>query len=185
MESIMTAREIRHFAFVGCALGLALGLWNLITFWLNPLDDSVSGMLVVYVPMFVSWSVAGFVAGKRTGRLTDAAKAGAVIACSTFTVFWIANIVRVNLFLDLLREWPGWQQTVVARYRESGFESFRVFTNYEYLKDAPLKIAVPTAIGAMLASIGGLAGIKSRSKPSSQAHGRLAASPQPGSRSGR
>jgi hypothetical protein len=56
----------------------------------------------------------------------------------------------------VLRDWPGWQQTVVARYRESGFESFRAFTNYEYLKDAPLKMAVPTAIGATLASIGGL-----------------------------
>jgi hypothetical protein len=47
----------------------------------------------------------------------------------------------------------------VARYRESGFESLRAFTNYEYLKDAPLKVAVPTGIGAILASIGGLAGV--------------------------
>jgi hypothetical protein len=34
-------------------------------------------------------------------------------------------------------------RTAALPYRESGFESFRVFTNYEYLKDAPLKIAVP------------------------------------------
>ena len=84
------------------------------------------------------------------------------VAFATFATFWIANIVRVNLFLDVLREWPGWQQTVVARYHESGFESFRTFTNYEYLKDAPLKIAVPTAIGATLASMGGLAGMLGR-----------------------
>jgi hypothetical protein len=79
------------------------------------------------------------------------------------------NIIRVNLFIDTLREWPGWQQTVGARYRESGFESFQVFTNYEYLKDAPLKMAVPTAIGAVLASIGGLAGrLSHRTKLTSQ-----------------
>ena len=47
---------------------------------------------------------------------------------------------------------------MVARYRESGLESFRAFTNYEYLQDAPLKIAVPTAIGSLLALIGGLVG---------------------------
>ena len=158
----MTAREARPFALAGCALGLVLGAWNLIAFWLNPLDDSVAGMLIVYAPMFVGWSIGGFVAARRTGRLTDAVKAGTVFAFATFATFWIANIVRVNLFLDVLREWPGWQQTVVARYRESGFESFRAFTNYEYLKDAPLKIAVPTAIGAMLASIGGLAGMFGR-----------------------
>ena len=155
----MTAREAKPFALAGCALGLALGSWNLIAFWLNPLDDSVAGMLIAHEPMFICWIGAGFVAARRTGRLTDAVKAGTMFAFSTFVIFWIANIVRVNLFLDVLREWPGWQQTVVARYRESGVESFRAFTNYEYLKDAPLKIAVPTAIGAMLASLGGLAGM--------------------------
>jgi len=116
-------------------------------------------MLILYVPMFASWGVAGFLAARRKGRLTDAVKAGAVFAFSTFAIFWIANIARVNVFLDVLRDWPDWQQTVVARYRQSGFESFRAFTNYDYLKDAPLKLAVPTAIGAALASIGGLAGL--------------------------
>ena len=156
----MAVPEAKPFALVGCVLGLALGSWNLITFWLNPLDDAVAGMLIVYGPMFISWGVAGFVAARRSGRLRDAVTAGTVFAFSTFAVFWIANIVRVNLFLDVLRDWPGWQQTMVARYRESGFESFRAFTNYEYLKDAPLKIAVPTAIGSMLASVGGLVGIR-------------------------
>src|SRR4029450_1115565 len=103
----MTVREAKRFALVGCALGLALGSWNLIAFWLNPLDDSGAGMLVVYAPMFVGWGVAGFVAARRTGRLTDAVKAGTVVAFSTFAIFWIANIVRGNLFLDVARGWPG------------------------------------------------------------------------------
>jgi hypothetical protein len=29
--------------------------WKLIAFWLNPLDDSVSGTFIVYTPTFVSW----------------------------------------------------------------------------------------------------------------------------------
>ena len=61
------------------------------------------------------------------------------------------------MFLDVLYEWPSWKQTVVARYRESGFDSFRFFTNYDYAKDAPLKIATPMAIGAILGSTGGIA----------------------------
>jgi hypothetical protein len=40
-----------------------------------------------------------------------------------------------------------------TRSRASEFESFRAFTNCEYLKDAPPKMAVPTAMGAMFASI--------------------------------
>ena len=146
----------KQFALAGAGVGLAFGCWNLLAFWLNPLDDSVAGMLIVYGPMFTSWAAAGFIAARRTGRLTDALAAGAIFAFSTFMVFWLANIVRVNLFLDSLRDWPGWQQTMVARYRESGIDSFRAFVNYEYLRDAPLKIAVPTAIGTVLASLGGL-----------------------------
>ena len=142
---------------MGCALGFALGSWNLIAFWLDPLDDSITGMFIVYVPMFVSWAAVPYVVARRTGRLADAIEAGAVLASSTFVMFWVMNIIRVNIFLDVLREWPGWQ-TVVARYRESGFESFRVFTNYDYLKDAPLKIAVPTAMGTVLAALAGFAG---------------------------
>jgi hypothetical protein len=65
-------------------LGLALGSWNVIAFWLNPLDDSVASMLIVYAPMFISLGVAGFVAVRRYGRLTDAVKAGTVFAFSTF-----------------------------------------------------------------------------------------------------
>ena len=155
----MTVRDAKPFAFVGCGLGLGFGVWSLVAFWRNPLDDSVAGMLVVYVPMSISWTVAGYVAARRTGRLTDAVAAGAVLAFSTFAIFWIVNIVRVNLFLDVLREWPGWQQTVVARYRDSEYDSFRAFTNGEYLKDAPLKIAVPTAIGATLALAGGFVSV--------------------------
>lgn len=141
---------------MGGALGVAVGTWNFLAFWMDPLDDSVAAMLLIYVPMFICWAVAGFIAARRTGRLTDAITAGAVCAFSTFVVFWVANIIRVNAFLDTLHEWPGWQQTVVARYRTSGFESFRVFTNYDYLKDAPLKIATATVIGATLGASGGM-----------------------------
>jgi hypothetical protein len=145
-------------AWVGAALGLTLGVWNLVSFWRNPDDDRVAGMLLLYGPMFISWTVVGFIAVRRTGRLRDALTAGTVFAFASFAMLWIANIVRVNLFLDVLREWPGWQQTVVARYRVSGFDSFRAFTNYEYVMDAPLKLAVPTVLGATLALVGGLIG---------------------------
>jgi len=40
--------ESQAVALVGCATGLVLGSWNLIAFWLNPPDDSVAGMLIVY-----------------------------------------------------------------------------------------------------------------------------------------
>jgi hypothetical protein len=155
--------DLTRYALVGTALGLVLGAWNLVTFWMDPLDDSVTGMLELYVPMFIGWIVAGFVAARRTGRILDAARAGAIFAFAAFLTLWVANIIRVNLFLDVLREWPGWQTTVVARYRASGMESFRAFVVYDYLADAPLKIGTATAIGTGLALLGGVIGKLARS----------------------
>jgi hypothetical protein len=154
---------LKRSAAAGAALGLVLGLWNLVSFWLDPMDDSVGGMLIVYTPMFVAWGLTGFMAARRGAGLGGAAMAGAVIGFATFAVFWAVNIVRVNLFLDWLRDWPGWQ-TVVARFNVSGFESFRAFTNYEYLMDAPLKLSVPTALAATLALLGGLVSMGGRSR---------------------
>ncbi len=43
----MTILEAKPFALVGSALGLALGCWNLVAFWLNPLDDSMVGRIIL------------------------------------------------------------------------------------------------------------------------------------------
>ena len=149
----------RGYITAGLALGFACGAWNFLSFWLDPLDDSIAGMLLIYLPMFTIWAVAGFVAARRRGRLVDAVGAGAVIAFATFLVFWILNFVRVHVFLDTLYTSPDWQTTVVARYHVSGFETFRGYVIYEYLMDAPLKLAAPTVIGVVLASVGGVAGL--------------------------
>lgn len=68
-------------------MGLALGLANLIAFWVNPLDDSLAIMLIIYAPMFIGWCVAGFVAGRRTGHVTEAMKVDTLLAFATFNEF--------------------------------------------------------------------------------------------------
>jgi hypothetical protein len=45
---------------------------------------------------------------------------------------------------------------MVLRYRESGFDSLRVFVNLDYLKGAPFKLGVSCVIGAIMGSIGGM-----------------------------
>jgi hypothetical protein len=73
----------------------------------------------------------------------------------TFAVFYLANLVRVNLFLEALRGRDDWQN-MVGRFGSSGFRTLPAFVNYDYLKGAPFKIAVATFIGAALALFGGL-----------------------------
>ena len=55
-------------------------------------------------------------------------------------------IARVNLSLDVMSQRPDWRN-LVARFEESGFDSFRLFVNYVYITGTPFKLAVASAIG--------------------------------------
>ena len=132
---------------------------------LDPLaDDGPAALLMFYGAMFAAWGIAGFLVARRSGRFIDAVKMGTTVAFVTFTVFWLFNLFRVNLFLDIVRARDDWQNLLI-RYRASGFENFRTYVNYEYLTGAPLKILVPSMIGAVVGSIGGLFAIASRRLP--------------------
>ena len=153
----------------GVILGIVFGVWNLIGTAIDPLaDDTPAALLLFYGPMFLAWGVAGFTSTRRTGRIRDSVKVGATVAFVTFGVFWIANLVRVNAFLDVVRQREDWQRLVTV-YPSSGFNSFRTFVNYDYLRGAPLVLLVPSVIGAITGSIGGLfARLASRSRHLSQ-----------------
>jgi hypothetical protein len=149
----------------GLALGAIFGLWNVVATALDPLaEDAPALLLMFYGPMFAAWGIAGFLAARGSGRFVDAVKKGATVAFVSFTVFWLLNLFRVNLFLDVVRARGDWQNLLV-RYRASGFAHFRVYVNYEYLTGAPLEILLPSMIGAVVGSIGGLLAIASRHLP--------------------
>jgi len=149
----------------GLVLGLAFGVVDLVGTWLFPLaDDTPIALLAFYGPMFVGWGIAALRAARRLGRLADAIKVGTTIAFATFLVYIVANFVRVNVFLDTIRFRQDWQNPV-RRFHDSGSSSLRAFVNYDYLKGAPLKIGVASAIGAGTGLVGGPCGPL---KPSNQ-----------------
>jgi hypothetical protein len=141
----------------GFALGLAFGVWNLVVTSLMPLvDDSPLALAGFYGPMFLMWGLAGWMAGRRTGHLAAAVKAGATVAFVTFVVFDAAMIVRVNLFLEIIKHRDDWQN-MVANFPASGFATFRAYVNYVYITGSPLTILIGTVIGTGCGLIGGLA----------------------------
>jgi hypothetical protein len=146
----------------GAALGAAFGIWDLIATARDPLaDDSPGALLTFYGPMFAIWTLAGFIAAKRRARLTDGLKAGAIVALSTFAVYFVAIMIRVNAFLDVLPGRGDWQ-SLVGSFHASGFSSFRTYVNYFYLKGEPSKLAAATAIGTGMGALGGAVAAISR-----------------------
>jgi hypothetical protein len=142
----------------GILVGLAFGAVNLLFSWLYPLaDDSVGALLRFYGPMFFLWAFASFRAARNHGRLLSGVTTGLLVAFATFCVYDLLVQLRVNLFLDDLTGRADWQ-SMMRRFRASEFDSLRLFINLEYLKGAPLKIAVASAIGALMGIIGGSMG---------------------------
>ena len=152
---------------LGAVLGAVFGAANLVFTLIAPLaEDTPLALAVFYGPMFTFWGVAGFAAYRRTHRLTQAVKAGVIVAAATFVVFDVAAMVRVNLFLDAISQRSDWRY-LVSSYEASGFSSLRAYANHVYLTGAPFKMLVSVTIGAASGWIGGLFGavIRPRDRP--------------------
>jgi hypothetical protein len=143
---------------LGFALGLIFGIVDLLFTWVEPLsDDSIPALLRFYGPMFFSWALVSFRSVRRSGRLSTGVTAGFVVAFGTFCVFYVLNLLRVNLFLPELTGRADWQN-MMLRFRASEFDSLRLFVNVDYLKGAPFKIGVASVIGAVMGLVGGIVG---------------------------
>ena len=144
-------------ALFGMVLGVSFGLWNLVFSILNPVaEDTPAALLTFYGPMFLLWGVSGFTAFARSRRLRDGMRRGAIVALVTFVVFTVFVGVRDNLLLEALTRRADWQNLMV-RFRNSGFESLRLYVNYIGVTGAPFKLLVATVIGALMGLLGALA----------------------------
>jgi hypothetical protein len=158
VRNILTPRRLtrpRSLVLLGLLVGAAFGLWNLIATRLDPLaEDTPMALLIFYGPMFVIWGLVGYGASRRTGRLLDGVRAGAIVAFVTFVVYVLTQFVRVNVFLDTLTQRSDWQN-LIANFQSSGYESLRSYVNYVGLTGAPFKILVASIIGAGTGLVGG------------------------------
>jgi hypothetical protein len=144
---------------LGFLFGLVFGVVDLVFTWVAPLsDDSIPALLRFYGPMFFGWGFVSFRSVRRSGRLSSGVTTGFVIAFGTFCVFYVLNLLRVNIFLAELTGRTDWLD-MMQRFRASGFDSLRVFINTEYLKGAPFKIGAASVIGAVVGLVGGTVGL--------------------------
>jgi hypothetical protein len=142
---------------LGLVLGIVFGVSNLIVTAMMPLaEDSPSGLMTFYGPMFLVWALAGFLATRRTGRLVDAVKVAVTAALATFVVFQLTLFLRIALFADVLQQRDDWRN-LVASSQAAGFGSLRLYATYTYALMTPIALLAGTTMGAISGLIGGLA----------------------------
>ena len=105
--------------------------------------------------VFLALAVPGFAARRRGGRFVDALEAGAIAGTVAFALFLLLGILRVNLFLDIIRDRSDWAN-LVADYARSDFQSLRGYANFVYAKQILVLPVVGVVAGAISGSLGGL-----------------------------
>jgi hypothetical protein len=140
---------------IGLLLGAGLGVLNLFETARHPLEEDDAGALLLWV-IAVSgvWSAAAGVATWRTHRFAEAIRVGTIVGAMTILALHVSSIVRVNLFLDLIRDRGDWQNLIV-RFNGSGFRSLRTYANYEYVKMTPFVILLGALLGSISGALGG------------------------------
>src|SRR5262245_34080638 len=125
-QETRTHGVIRPFA-AGIVIGAFLGVLNLVDTARHPLADDDAGVMLVWVIVLVTiWTAASLAATWTAPRIVDAIKAGTIVGCVTIAVFHAASIVRVNVFLNVIRDRADWQN-LLTRYSHSGFGSLRAY----------------------------------------------------------
>jgi hypothetical protein len=132
----------------GVAIGLTYGVLLLVDTAIEPLGDDSGGGMILVVAVLMP------LAGARSPRFADAVVSGIVVGIATMAIVHLAAIVRVNLFLDEIRQRGDWI-SLVSRFNASGFHSLRVYASYEYLRQAPLVLALGAAAGGVCGAIAG------------------------------
>jgi hypothetical protein len=142
----------------GLTLGTLLGAFILVNTVISPLaDDTALGVGTMFGAVFLLMALPGFAARRRGGHVGDAIKAGAIAGAITFALFLVFGILRVNLFLDVIRDRSDWQN-LVADFGRSGFQSLRAYANYVYAQEIFIFPFIGVVGGAIGGAIGGLFG---------------------------
>jgi len=137
----------------GVVLGLAFGGWILVDTAIDPLgDDTVAAVGGMFGLLVLLLGVPGFMAGRRGARWVDAVMAGLVAGTVTMTLFNLLGIIRVNLFLDVIRQRSDWE-AMIQGFKGSGYESLRAYANAVYFRQLLVLPVVGALSGAVTATI--------------------------------
>ena len=140
----------------GLTIGIIFGGWQLVDTAIEPLaDDSGGTMAVLLGSLLLLWTLTSVAASLRSRQFTHAILAGTLAGLATMAVLDVSAILRVNIFLEEIRYREDWIN-LMARFDASGFQSLRMYANWEYFRGTPVILGLGALGGAMCGAIAGV-----------------------------
>ncbi len=165
--------EILTGTWFGIALGSLLSAWIVLSssvFLINEGWNHSEGRIIaalfhplafnspvefalLFLFLFLSPAVPGFLSCRRGGKLWDAITAGALAGLLIFVVTAVAGIIRMNMVLEIIRNRPEWHQALLVF---AGSRGIAARANAYYAEQVPERLLMGTAFGALIGALGGL-----------------------------
>jgi hypothetical protein len=142
-------RAVRPPLLAGLAVGFVFGGASIVDTAVEPLrPDSIGGDLVqlAVLSSAITLTVAALL--RRGSRMSDAWRTGVLVSIATVLMGNAMNLVRVNVFLEVIQYRDDWQGLMV-QYHASGSDSLRAFANYTFLRGTPFVLVLASILGTI------------------------------------
>jgi hypothetical protein len=147
-----------HGVRFGLVCGALVAAYTWMSTNLSPLaEDTPVAVGTFFGTILLMWAVGGYAAQRRSGRIVEATRVGAIGGVVTMFVLNLTTILRNNVFLDSVSQRSDWQG-LIWNFHQSGFHSFRAYANYVYVRGTPLILFIGFVAGATSGVIGGSIG---------------------------
>jgi hypothetical protein len=145
-------RDCRYGLYMG-ALFLPLIVLSQAVFPSTRSDDEYGAMILcVHLAIFLYYGTAGFLGVRRSGRLRDGIRIGALTALVGIGLILATFVTVDNIFLETVSQ----QVDKIRGFERSHYASMRAYINWSMLEGAIFALPLSAAIGAALGGVGGL-----------------------------
>lgn len=145
--------DMRSYIY-GLVLGLFLMVnivWTTVLFPTFESDDEYTGTyLLIYGLVFLFFVVSGLLASRKSKRIEDGLRVGAITALITIVIVTLTFLVVDNVFLDIVSKQPD----KIYGFAHSGFSTMRDYINSGFLRGLFTVIPAFGVIGAVCGAIG-------------------------------
>ena len=143
-----------------CRYGFLLGAVAAPVIWLTqavfpstrPDDDAGPLIIRVYLCFFLYFAAAGFLAARKSHRLGDGFRVGALTALVGVGLIMAAFMLVDNLYLETVSQ----QVDKIWGFAHSNYASMRQYINWSLLNGVVFVLPVLTLLGGLLGGVGGL-----------------------------